>query len=252
GVGGRTITDFDGAAEKAAALVVQPDGKLVTAGSSASTVENGPFVVTTTGFALVRYQPDGSLDPAFGDGGRVLTEFDVLDEHGLRTSEASTLIVQPDGKLVAAGYVAVVPRCADSICDASDLAIARYNSDGTLDETFGSAGTITSTMSDEADDLIRQPDGKLVVVGSTARVEVVLIRYNVDGSLDETFGTGGIVMTGTGVGFPRKLALQGDGKIIVAGTTGPPSHDILAGSLFGMLRYTADGELDDTFGTGGM
>ena len=137
------------------------------AGSSASTVENGALSTTTTGFALVRYQTDGSLDSVFGDGGRVLTEFDDLDEHGQRTSEASALVVQPDGKLVAAGYATAVPRCADSICDASDLAIARYNSDGTLDETFGSAGTITSTISDEAEDPIRQPDGKLVVVGTT-------------------------------------------------------------------------------------
>jgi uncharacterized delta-60 repeat protein len=119
GVGGKVTTDFAfGGSDQASALILQPDGKLVAAGSAI-------VVDEIFRFALARYRPDGSLDPTFGTGGRVVTEF------GDRANRATALVLQPDGKLVAAGAT-----------DDGDFALARYRPDGSLDATFGTGGEV--------------------------------------------------------------------------------------------------------------
>jgi uncharacterized delta-60 repeat protein len=208
GTGGKVITSFTGN-ERAYALLVQPDGMLVAAGTSSSAETVGDF-------ALARYNHDGSLDPLFGVGGRVTTDFVGMPD------EANALVLQ-DGKLVAAGSAGTF--------EGSDFALARYNLDGSLDLRFGVNGKVTTTFDPGSDfnshqilDLVLQ-DGKLVAGGSlmTGMIDSIqfdfgLARYNRDGTLDTRFGVDGRVITDFGgVEGANALALQADGKIVAAG-----------------------------------
>jgi uncharacterized delta-60 repeat protein len=227
GDGGKVVTVF-GSNSRISALVVQTDGKLVAAGFSCSTF---------CGFALVRYHTDGSLDSAFGDSGRVLTLVNAGS-----SAHAKALVLQPDGKLVAAGD--------DSA--SGTFVLARYDSDGNLDPTFGAGGLAVTDFCCNAHALILQPDGKLVAAGSASDpLEPMfgLARFNTDGSPDSTFGTGGTVVTGIS-GNVAGLALQADGKLVaVGGTRLPGAGD---SSDFGLARFHADGAPDGTFGAGGV
>ncbi|CBE67527.1 MAG: hypothetical protein F9K13_06055 [Candidatus Methylomirabilis oxygeniifera] len=233
GTGGTVTTDFGSPLDFAQALVLQPDGKLVAAGSANAAAGNSDF-------ALARYNPNGTLDPTFGTGGKVTTDFGDGDE-------AHALVLQPDGKLVAAGYT--------DTSGSSVFALARYNSDGSLDPTFGTGGTVVTPIGDDnnsAHALIRQSDGKLVVAGSTriaGDYDFALARYNPNGTLDPTFGTGGKVTTDLGSPYDsaRALVLQPDGKLVVAGYMDGASQ-----SAFALARYNPNGTLDPTFGTGGV
>jgi uncharacterized delta-60 repeat protein len=153
GVGGKVTTDFGGF-ESAGALVRQPDGKLVAAGRAGED------------FALARYLPDGSLDPTFGVGGKVTTDFTGVEG----TDTAGALVLQPNGKLVAAGAA-----CLNFTCD---FALARYLPKGRLDPSFGDGGKVTTDFgdSDVSGALVRQPDGKLVAAGR-AGDDFALARY---------------------------------------------------------------------------
>ena len=231
GAGGKVTTPFAGY-DQALAVIVQPDGKLVAAGAmSAEPVASN--------FALARYNADGSLDATFGVGGKVVTDF------GGDYDVAAALAIQPDGKLVAAGRGGT----------AFDFAVARYNANGSLDASFGTGGKVTTSIlgSDEARDLVLQPDGKLVAAGSTgtglAAPDFALVRYLPNGSLDPTFGFFGVVTTDFG-GSDRAAALQlqPDGKLVAAGTA---AGNIFATGDFGLVRYTTSGGLDPTFGSGG-
>ena len=232
GTGGKVTTAIGGEDNYVYALVRQPDGKLVVAGSSYP----GP----DGDFALARYNPDGSLDPGFGAGGKVTTAIGSDDE-------ALALALQPDGKLVAAGYANVGGS-------QYAFALARYNPDGSLDAGFGSGGKVTTAigLSDAARAIAVQPDGKLVVAGNSwngSHNDFALVRYNADGSLDPTFGSGGKVTTaiGPGADIAHALALQPDGKLVTAGYSRNGSNDDLA-----LVRYNQDGSLDLTFGVAGM
>ena len=232
GAGGKTTTSFGTGSADIYALVLQPDGKLVAAGSD----------VSQSAFALVRYNANGSLDPTFGMSGTASTPI------GIDTSGASALVLQSDGKLVAAGNA-----WKDSV-DA-DFAVVRYNTNGSLDATFGAGGKVTTSIGSDEDDayaLALQPDGKLVAAGVTLngfRWDFALVRYNTNGSLDTTFGTGGTIITsiGTDGTGASALVLQPDGKLVAAGTT---TNDGSAYD-FTLVRYNANGSLDATFGTGG-
>lgn len=225
GTSGKVTTDFPGGGD-ANALAVQADGKLVAAG------------VTGGDFALVRYNPDGSLDTSFGTGGTVTTDF------AGNVDIANALIVQADGKLVAAGSTEFF---------AVDFAVARYNPDGTLDASFGTGGQAVTDLggNDRAFALAVQ-DGKLVAGGLSfsftgTNGDFGLVRYNADGTLDPTFGTGGQVTTDF-AGFTDwafALAVQG-GKLVAAGRAGFEGNDD-----FALVRYNPDGSLDGSFGSGG-
>lgn len=235
GSGGTVQTTFGVNQAGARALVLQPDGKLVAAGA----FSGGAF-----GVVLARYASDGTLDSTFGSGGIVQTAFAV------NPTSIAALILQPDGKLVAAGS----RRAATSGPTPFDFLLVRYDTDGTLDGTFGSGGVVTTDFAGEdstVNALVIEPDGKLVAVGGsgffnrgTSAFE--LARYDVDGSLDATFGTGGLVKTVVGSGSRADAAvLQPDGKLVAAGfVTG-------AAEGFALARYDSDGSLDGGFGTGG-
>jgi uncharacterized delta-60 repeat protein len=230
GVEGKVTTEFVGGGAEATSVALQPDGKIVAAGS----VVTGSSQV----FALTRYNADGSLDSSFGTGGKTTTDFagdfDV----------ASAVALQPDGKIVATGFTGV------SDTDRVDFALARYNSDGTLDSSFGTGGRVITDFArgaDLADAMALQPDGKIVVAGITftpSRLgDMALARYNPNGTLDSSFGAGGEVTTDFGDHDGAfAVALQPDGKIVAAGFT---AED------FALARYTSDGTLDPAFGAGG-
>ena len=139
--------------------------------------------------------------------------------------------------------------------------MVRYNADGSLDTTFGTGGKVltpvgTGTSNDIGNSLTVQEDGKIIVAGyggGSDGTDFAVVRYNADGSLDTTFGTGGTgkILTPVGAGtsndFGNSVTVQADGKIVVAGY-GASSQ---AGNDFAVVRYTANGTLDTTFGTGG-
>ena len=172
-----------GPTETALALAIQSDGSIIAAGVAYA----GPLS-TSGDFALVRYQPDGSLDRTFGLDGKVITDWSgVLDM-------ARALAIVPDGRIVAAGttYVSDVRR------PPWYGVLARYHKDGSLDTAFGARGRVTTDGLDTSDlrALTIQSDGKIIAAGGSqstrSSVDFGLVRYNDDGSLDITFGAGGI------------------------------------------------------------
>lgn len=189
----------------------------------------------------------GVLDTTFGVGGKV--NFRIA-----QTSDYPTgAVLQPDGKIVIIG--SSVPSGQSN--GLRDFAIARLNPDGTLDNTFGSVGTITTAFGFQQEDIpgsvFIQPDGKIVVGGRSETV-FALARYNPNGTLDKTFGVGGKVTTD----FPESLTEgigvllpQADGKFIAIGglVFGSSSPD--GQGQIGLVRYNTDGSLDTSFGTGG-
>jgi uncharacterized delta-60 repeat protein len=201
------------------ALVLQPDGEIVAAGSAFDPPVPGVF-------ELDRYLPNGSLDPAFGSGGVVRTP--IFSGY---QPEIHALALQPDGKIVAAGG------------DGARFTLARYLPDGSLDLSFGAGGIVTTTAAaGMAQAVALQPDGNILAAGGSA-----LVRYKPNGSLDPSFGTGGIVTT-SGIWESNGLVLQPDAKIVVAGA----SSSSLLGEAFGLARYNPDGSLDSSFGADGQ
>jgi uncharacterized delta-60 repeat protein len=235
GTGGKVTTDFAGNDDQAFAVVLQADGKIVAAGV-AKTSRSGDF-------ALARYNPNGSLDATFGTGGKVTTDF------AGDTDEAHGLVLQPDGKLVAAGQASTGYR-------GKDFALARYNPNGGLDATFGTGGKVTTDFAgndDAAFGVGLQPDGKIVAAGQASSgyrgEDFALARYNPNGTLDTTFGTGGKVTTDFAGSDDQAfaVALQANGKIVAAGQASSGYR----GRDFALTRYNPNGSLDATFGTGG-
>ena len=141
--------------------------------------------------------------------------------------------------------------------NADDFAIARYNSDGSLDLSFGSGGKVKTDLSDDEDDafdMALQPDGKIILVGDvfdgSRDQDFAIVRYTSNGSLDSSFGIGGTVITDFSGNVDRAVAvaLQSDGKIVVAGST---FFSFVTAGDFGLARYDLNGQLDPSFGTGG-
>ena len=210
GTNGTVTTAIGPGHENVRAVAIQADGKIVVAGYS----HNG----TTYDFAVVRYNPNGTLDASFGTGGKVTTAIGPGDAH------IHGMALQPDGKIVVAGH-------SHAKSD-NNFTVVRYNPNGSLDVSFGSNGTgITDFESESGSGYAYafaaavQPDGKIVVAGTGpsgtggSDNDVVVVRYNPNGSLDASFGTGGTVTTAIGAGNDQcqAMALQPDGKIVVAG-----------------------------------
>jgi uncharacterized delta-60 repeat protein len=235
GVGGKVMADV-GCHGAIFGLALQTDGKLVAGGSC---LPQGDFL-------LARYNANGSLDSTFGSGGTVITDIDGDFD------TVAGVAVQVDGSIVAAGR-ALVNEGQDSV-----FALVRYSPGGSLDSSFGTGGKVTTDFGpgyeDGAEALVIQPDGRIVAVGHAVVADspsgaddFALCRYNVDGSLDVGFGTGGKVTTGFGsYDYAFAVALQPDGKILAAGRA-----EILGDRRFALARYDPSGALDDTFGTGG-
>ena len=227
GTGGKVTTDFNGGSDEAQAVAVQSDGRIVVAGRSE--VPEGGF----NWFSLARYNSNGSLDTGFGTGGKVVVDFGTGG-----ADDAFGVAVQADGRIVAAGVAG------------GDFALVRLTASGGLDSGFGTGGKVTTDFNGGAD-LARgvavQSDGRIVAAGYTGNsggdYDFALARYNADGSLDTGFDTDGKVTTSFGgVEFGHAVAVQPDGRIVVAGYTGGD---------FALARYNTNGGLDSGFGTGG-
>ncbi len=234
-------------------LVVQPDGKIVAGGTI-----DGKFLV-------LRYTSDGTLDTQFGDGGTVVTSFGLLRDTD--RNAISGVALQPDGRIVVAGTYESPTRTAFRV--PSDIAVARYNADGTLDATFGDGGIVRTAIGEDsswAHDIVVEADGDLVVLAGAHSggnetaggrpysdgdyvKEIALLRYKSDGRPDPTFGGDGHVLTNirpSWLWFRPSVnsripffAVQSDGKILVTGPRGP------------LARFDENGALDLTFGDSG-
>lgn len=232
---GRVVTSVSSRVENGQALVIQPDGKIVVAGSS-----ERPSPTNTYYLTLVRYHPDGSLDTTYtGDG--VFTMSIALDD------AARAVALQPDGKIVAAG------RTVNG--DGPAFALVRTLANGDLDTGFGTNGVVTVPIGmAEAHSLQIQPDGKIVVggqsEGSPTTGNFALARTLADGSLDATFGVGGVVTTAVSAGIDRlrALTLLPDGRILATGASSPNGAD----STFALAQYDGMGMLDSSFGISGL
>jgi uncharacterized delta-60 repeat protein len=242
GDGGKVVANLDSGGDQLIALALQPDGKIVAAGALIH--DNWQ-----TAFLLARFNSDGSLDTTFGNSGRNVMSF------GNTSAAANAVVLQPDGKIIVVGFSGVGQGG-----ELNDFALARYNSNGTLDQSFGNGGSFKThfdgmfNTGSRANAAVLQPDGKLVVAGSYKTEAVsrqfALARYNSNGSLDTTFGSGGMLTTsfGSSNAFAFGVALQPDGKIVAVGDylTGHHNND------FALARYNANGTLDTTFGNNGQ
>ena len=222
-------------------LRVEPDGSILTAGMAGDQ------------FAMVRYTQDGSLDPSFGDGGVVLTTEGFV-------GTPTTVRMQPDGKLLAAGY-------ADTGADGwPQYSISRFTTDGALDATFGAGGRVATgfDLADEASRayaILVQPDGRIVVAGNSSEGSgdyryFSLARYLSDGTLDTSFGGANGDSPGRTTSSGAQyyagltaLSAQRDGRIVAAGWTNTFDN---ADDVFAVVRYTVDGLVDRTFSGDGL
>jgi uncharacterized delta-60 repeat protein len=226
GSGGKVTTDFFHDNDSLNAIAIQPDGKIVAAGS-ASRPGQGPQ------FGVARYNPDGSLDLSFGSAGKTTTNFPGQDI-------AYAIAIAPGGKFIVVGTSSVQP--------VSEFALARYNPDASLDTTFGVNGKVVNSIRGLVDDAraaVLQPDGKLIIAGTHNQGDgFALFRYNTDGTPDNSFGASGAVTTAVSLSSgATALALQPDGKIVAAGS----SESDAIKTFFALARYNPDGSLDTTF-----
>jgi uncharacterized delta-60 repeat protein len=210
-------------------IAVQPDGKIIVSGIVYS---------SSILFAVVRYNPNGSLDATFGTGGKVITPV------GLNVL-GGAVAIQSDGKIVVAGMTENPTY---------DFTVLRYNANGSLDNSFGSGGIVITAMgsdNDFAESVALQSDGKIVVVGSSyngSNMDYAVARYNTNGSLDTSFdGDGKIIKHIANDDFGRSVAFQSDGKILVNG-----SSNFGGRYNFVTMRFNTNGSLDTTFVPNGI
>jgi uncharacterized delta-60 repeat protein len=240
-----------GTNDVAYAVAIQPDGKIIAAGSS--------LILSNNEFALARYFPDGSLDPLFGTLGTTTALV------GTNANQARAIQIQPDGKIVVAGI-------ATDTTGTNHFALARFTTNGALDGTFGSAGKLTTPFAvgsvDGAYGVGIRPDGKILAAGFTAQTSggvissanIGVARYNTNGAADLSFGSFGRTNANVGGGtldVGYAMAIQPDGKIIVAGGAGlsalpgPANSNAPVNALVALARFTTNGALDNSFGNGG-
>lgn len=241
GTKGKVTTDFCGGNDGIHSMKLLPSGKILAAGTG---MRCGARLRS---FALVRYNPDGSLDTTFGPDrdGKVAVNFaDNRDDRGREMD------IQPDGKVVVVGW------STPGTNSKGTFALARFDSDGNIDRTFGRGdGKVVGLLPGDADpnwSVVIQYDGMILVGGSVKFGDTqssVLARYSRDGVLDADFGIHGMVILRAGgldSDFAR-IKLQPDGKIVAAGGAGPKR-----GKDFALMRFLVNGTPDPTFATAGL
>ncbi|HKV13110.1 MAG TPA: hypothetical protein VJ725_33520 [Thermoanaerobaculia bacterium] len=235
GQGGIAVADLGGF-DDGEALAVQPDGKILVAGSAS--------VPGAVAFGLARLNPDGSLDPSFGNGGKV---FANLFGHSVSFED---LALQPDGKIVVGGSVDLGTGTDYNY----DFWLVRFNPDGSFDPGFGTGGLVTTDLFSRSFDqmmtLTVQDDGRILAAGGVRRTpsedeHFTVVRYLPDGRLDPDFGVDGKAVTPVleGDSLIFGIALQPDGKIVTTG---------FALTEYALVRYDRQGRLDPSFGGDGI
>lgn len=236
GSGGEVTTDF-GDSDEVHAITLQPDDKILVTGSSSS------FASNFSGFYLARYHTHGALDATFGNGGKASIIF-------LGSDIPYSLVVQPNGKIIVGGSASV----GGLLSTPPSGVIARLDNNGALDTTFGDGGKVNISELHRVTAIVLQEDGKILITGPskppsiTSLPDFVLLCYNYNGTLDNSFGVGGKITTdfSGGSDFSNGLALQPDGKILVTGWT------LASGtSRAALVRYLSGGSLDGDFGNDG-
>jgi len=280
GGSGIVLTPVGESHDQAFSVAIQADGKIVVVGVICNGVGN---CSGASSLAIVRYNPNGSLDTSFNGTGKVINSTSdggwdlaiqadgkivaVGDDFGFRYNtdgspdssfggtgrislgiDVDSVAIQADGKIVSAGRLQ------------NSFAIARNNTDGSPDTTFNGTGqviTVVGGSGSQANELAIQSDGKIVAVGeagnSVLDSDFALVRYNPNGSLDTAFGgTGKIIIPIGNFGDEGySVAIQSDGKINVAGHTYYGSKNVVTHSDFAVARLNQNGSLDTTFnGTG--
>jgi uncharacterized delta-60 repeat protein len=231
GHGGTAITNLTPWNENVSDVAIQPNGKIVVVGRASSRAGYGSFVV-------VRYRANGRLDRGFGGDGIVVTDVAKGQD------SASAVAIQPNRKIVVVGTRAVAGH--------ETITVVRYRRKGALDRTFGEDGIATVDVEDATgEDVAIQPDGRIVVVGTVFGTSwFAVARLDRLGALDDTFHGDGIatVDVGAELALTSALALQPDGKIVVAGASWTEEgFDGIA-----VVRFLAGGQVDGSFGTGGI
>ncbi len=227
---GRVVTGFSAQAV-ATAVLIQPDGKIIATG------------YTDGDYAAVRYNPDGSLDTTFGNGGRAVVPFDFI------TTNSTAAALLPSGKILLVGTTYIDTK--------GYFAIARLKSSGSLDKSFGTEGKVLTQLvgkNDVAKSIVVQANGKFIVGGFAENppngLDFALVRYEADGDLDKSFGNGGKTLTNLNSSNDQisALALQVDGKIIAVGG----ADSMFTNRDFALVRYHTNGTIDETFGIHGQ
>lgn len=245
GTGGIVVTPAVGTIG-ASSVALQADGKIVTGGDGKRKLQARS---SNRDFVVMRHLADGSVDTAFGSGGRAVISM------GKRTDNARRVHVQPDGAIVAAGY-AVGPGRAG-------LVLARLTADGALDGTFAKGGRWKGRLVSRieyANDAALLADGRILAAGLSVdpiplipEAAVTLLRLTPNGRLDTNFGTGGFASHDPDAGsyhHVSRIAVQGDGKIVAVGGITNGSGDFTS-DVF-LARFLGNGTLDASFGTGGI
>lgn len=224
---------------QAKALAVQSDGKIIVAGiSNISAMRND--------LTILRLNADGSTDNGFSGDGIQITDF------GNTVDLLQSLALQPDGKIVVAGTTSV-----QDYGSVRDIVVVRYNADGSLDHSFSEDGYLIRSIdefSDDANSVVVQPDGKILIAGNTnLRGSYLVMRYQSDGTPDNSFGLDGL-MTGfwpIGLASFTAIAVQEDGKIVTLGSRTVLTATGVGPQIF-IARYKTNGELDSSFGSMGV
>ena len=257
GTNGKLITPVGLGYDYINSLAIQPDGKIVAVGSAAP---DSSFIPA---FAIVRYNNNGSIDNTFGNNGKIISHMGHLITYlgnvyyGVYSYEyANAVIIQPDGKIIVGGDSYTHTGCYDYYggvyCNPA-FAMVRYNSNGTVDNSFGNNGKVVDSVSLlYCSAAILQSDGKILVTGygGWATNGFITNRYNSDGNLDNSFGVNGKAITVIGQNnqsYASSIYYQPDGKILVAGNTNFNTiHD------FVVVRYNANGIPDNSFSNTGI
>ncbi len=232
GVDGRVSLEFGAYGDRAQAVVIQKDGKILLGGSSTND--------ESLAVSLFRLLPDGSPDPEFNGDGTVIVDISSADD------EILALALSPEGDIIAGGYTG---NGTDR-----DFLLMRFHADGSIDTGFGDHGRVITAVGNSDDEitaLVVEKNGAILAAGNAAGTKgrvVVVGRYLTDGRLDPAFGDQGMSLTGVGVdALAQGMVLTGEDHIIVSGsyTDGTRTRLMLVG-------FTEDGRLDAGFGSDGI